>query len=450
MEKLNEIIEKANYCLNCKTKPCTTGCPLGNNIPDFIDCIKKGDYRKAYQILNETTVLQSICGRICPHNKQCQGKCVRGIKNDPVSIGELEAFIGDMAIKENWGIDKEKNMDNEIRQERITKNVEVENTNADKKIAVIGSGPAGLTCATFLAKKGYKVTIYEKHDKMGGLLRYGIPDFRLDRDVLDKQISRILDLGIEVIYEKKLGKDYNLEYLKKNYDAVFLAFGANISRKMNILGESLKGVFGGNELLESREHPNYNGKKVAVIGGGNVAMDVSRTIKRLGAERVYVVYRRAEEQMPAERKEIEDAKKEGVEFLFQHDVIKVKSKEDFDKNKDADNLSGQAVGSIECVKTKLIHKDGDDRLVPVDIEGSNFNVDVDYVVMAVGAEAESGLLNQLGVRLNKWGYIDVDENFMTSVPNVFAGGDLAGTKATVAWAARNGRDAADAICSIIK
>lgn len=307
----------------------------------------------------------------------------------------------------------------------------------DKTVAVVGSGPAGLTCAAFLARKGVKVTIYEKHDKLGGLLRYGIPEFRLDRDVLDKQIEKILDLGIEVVCGKALGVDYSLEDLRSRYDAVFLAFGANVSRKMNIPGEDLNGVFGGNELLESGKHPDYRGKKVAVIGGGNVAMDVSRTIKRLGADKVYVIYRRAEEQMPAERKEIDDAKAEGIEFLFQSNLVRISGT---DVSED-----GECVASVECVKTELVQKEGSDRLVPVDIDGSNFTLDMDYVVMAVGAEAEKSVLDRLGVELSNWGYIDVDENFMTSIPNVFAGGDLVGTNATVAWAARNGRDAAEEI-----
>ena len=318
----------------------------------------------------------------------------------------------------------------------------------EKKVAVVGSGPAGLTCAAFLAKKGVKVTIYEKHDKLGGLLRHGIPEFRLDKDVLDKQIDKILDLGIEAVCGKALGVDFILNDLLEEYDAIFLAFGANVSRKMNIPGEDLPGVFGGNELLEEGKHPDYSGKKVAVIGGGNVAMDVSRTIKQLGADKVYVIYRRAEEQMPAERKEIEDAKKEGIEFLFQNNLVKIngtkKNSGVSDAGFNASNDSGY-VESVECVKTELVQKEGSDRLVPVDIEGSNFTLDMDYVVMAVGAEAEKSVLDGLGVELNNWGYIDVDENFMTSIPNVFAGGDLIGTNATVAFAARNGRDAAEGI-----
>lgn len=332
----------------------------------------------------------------------------------------------------------------------------------DKKVAVVGSGPAGLTCAAFLARKGVKVTIYEKHDRLGGLLRYGIPEFRLDRDVLDKQIEKILDLGIEVVCGKALGVDYSLEDLRSRYDAVFLAFGANVSRKMNIPGEDLNGVFGGNELLESGKHPDYRGKKVAVIGGGNVAMDVSRTIKRLGADKVYVIYRRSEEQMPAERKEIDDAKAEGIEFLFQSNLVRINGtgvSEDGgrkvgDCNRETINDANvsndsDCVASVECVKTELVQKEGSDRLVPVDIDGSNFTLNMDYVVMAVGSEAEKSIVDGLGIELNNWGYIDVNENFMTSIPNVFAGGDLVGTNATVAWAARNGRDAAEEICKLI-
>ena len=416
MLDINDVKNKAEYCLNCKAKPCTKGCPLGNNIPDFIKCIKEERYVDAFNVLNETTVFEPICGRICPHFSQCQGNCVRGLKGDPVSIGELEAFIGDMAIENGWKIKKD-----------------LKNNN--KKIAVVGSGPCGLTCSAFLARKGYNVTIFEKHKKLGGLLRYGIPEFRLEKNILDKQIDKILELGIKTVTNKELGKDFTIEDLQEEYDAVFLAFGANISRKMNIPGEDLDGVYGGNELLENKNHPDYKNKKVAVIGGGNVAMDVSRTIKKLGAEKVYVIYRRAEEQMPAERKEILDAKKEGIEFLFQNNIVKING-----KNK---------VETIECIKTELVKKEGSDRLVPIDIENSNYTIDMDYIVMSVGAEADNKITSKLNLELNKWGNINVDENYMTSKQNVFAGGDIVGTNATVACAARNGRDAAEAISKVI-
>ena len=411
---IDEINEKANYCLNCKVKPCHKGCPLGNNIPDFIKCVKSGMYEDAYNVLLETTVLQSICGRICPHEKQCQGSCVRGIKSTPVSIGDLEAFVGDIAIKNNYKIKKT-------------------DINNGKKVAIIGGGPAGLTCAAFLAKSGFDVTIYEKHSKLGGLLRHGIPEFRLSKNLLDNAIQKILDLDINVICNKELGKDYNLNKLLQMYDAIFLSFGANISSKMNIPGENLEGVFGGNELIEHNLHPNYYGKNVVVIGGGNVAMDVARTVKHMGCSDVTIVYRRAEEQMPAERKEIEDAKLEGINFMFQTNVIKING-----------NAYG-SVNSIECVKTELVQKEGELRAIPINIENSNFSFETDYVMMAVGSHTESALVSSLGIELDKKGYIKTDDNFMTSIKGVFAGGDLIGTKSTVAWAARNGRDVAESI-----
>lgn len=270
----------------------------------------------------------------------------------------------------------------------------------------------------------------------GGILRHGIPEFRLDRDTLDKQIEKILNLGIEVKYGVSLGKDYVLEDLEKEYDAIFLAFGANISSKMGIQGEDLGGVYGGNELLENNTHPDYTNKKVAVIGGGNVAMDTARTIKRKGAEEVTVIYRRAEKQMPAERKEIEDAKREGVKFLFQTNIVKV--------------LGDQKIEKIECIKTELIKKEGETREVPVDIIGSNFEIPMDYVVMAVGSKVEEELVKSLGLELTPKGNIKIDENYMTSKNKVFAGGDLSGTKATVAWASRSGRDASIKIMEFLE
>ncbi|MBO6243099.1 MAG: FAD-dependent oxidoreductase, partial [Clostridia bacterium] len=275
---MENIMEKANYCLSCKIKPCSVkGCPLNNNIPEFIKCIKEKNYKEAYKILSETTVLPGVCGRICPHTKQCQGSCIRGIKGNPVSIGELEAFTYDMATKEGMTLlDCYKD---EIEQNKLNNN---------KKVAIIGGGPAGLTCSAFLAKAGFKVTIYEKYDYLGGLLVHGIPEFRLSKDIVAKTVKMILDLGVEVKYNHELGKNIILSDLEKEYDAIFLSFGANISSKMGVEGENLKGVYGGNELLEHNLHPNYEGKIVCVIGGGNVAMDCARTVKKLGAKNVKV------------------------------------------------------------------------------------------------------------------------------------------------------------------
>lgn len=416
----NDIQELTNYCLNCPAKPCSQkGCPLSNDIPTFIKFAKEGNLEEAYRTLSKTTVLGSICGRICPHQKQCQGSCVRGIKGEPVSIGEIEAYVFDYALEN--GLDK---------------NIEIEKVLQGKKIAVVGGGPAGLTASSFLARKGAKVTIYEKYKELGGILAHGIPEFRLPKEVLHKTIVSILNLGIEVKYESELGKNIDLEDLQSHYDAVFLAFGANIPSKMNIEGEDLKGVFGGNTLLELKNHPNYENKKVAIIGGGNVAMDCARTIKRQGAKQVVVIYRRSKLEMPAEEKEIQDAKTEGVEFLFQTNITKI--------------LGSSQVEKIECVKTKLIQKEGETRKVPVNIENSNYLIDMDYVVMCVGAKAEIAVLEGQKLPINKWNYLEVDEQNRVVGTNIFAGGDLVGTTSTVAWAARDGREVAGKIEKYLK
>ena len=415
---MKEINEKANYCLNCLTKPCENkGCPLENDIPNFIKAVKEQNYKKAYEILSETTVLSAICGRICPHTKQCEGSCVRGIKSEPVSIGELEAFVGDIAIKENYSLG--------------TPNRE----NANKKIAIIGGGPAGLTASAFLLKKGYSVTLFEKYNYLGGLLVHGIPEFRLPKEIVRQTIQKIIELGLQVRYNQELGKNLFLQQLEQEYDAIFLSFGANITTKMGVEGEDLQGVLGGNQLLEQQNHPDYKNKKVAVIGGGNVAMDCARTIKRLGAQEVKVIYRRAEEQMPAEVNEIKEAKEEGIEFLFQNNIVKI--------------LGESKVQQVELIKTELIQKEGETRKVPVNITDSNYIIDIDYIVMALGSKPDS-FVDSLGLELNKWGYINIDEKNRTSNPKIFASGDIAGTKGTVAWAARSGRDAAIAIIEYLE
>lgn len=409
-----EIREKTEYCLNCKVKPCSNkGCPLNNNIPEFIKQIKEEKYEDAYYTLCETTVLESICGKICPHEKQCQGSCIRGIKGEPVSIGRLEAYIGEMAIKNGYKIPK--NQDEKL--EKI-------------KVAVIGAGPAGLTCSAFFAKKGVNVTIYEKYDYLGGLLVHGIPEFRLKKEDVRQAIDKILELGIEVKYNQELGKNLSLEELEKSYDAIFLAIGANVSTKLGVDGENLDGVYGGNELLEYKNHPNYEGKVVIVNGGGNVAMDVARTINKMGAKKVYVTYRRSRAQMPAENKEVEDAINEGVEFLFQNSITKI--------------IGNNSVEKVELIKTELIQKPGETRLSPVNIENSNYEIKADIVVMAIGSKPEEVVRN-LGLELDKWGKIKVDENGKTSNSKIYAGGDLAGYNGTVAWAAKSGRIVADAI-----
>src|SRR5574344_705153 len=431
--------EIRKYCLNCINKPCSNnGCPLNNDIPTFIH---EKDYKKAFEILCKTTLLPAICGRICPHSKQCQGSCIRGIKGEPVEIGKIETIIGDASIRKGYKIQKD--IDEKLKK---------------KKVAVIGSGPSGLTCAGFLAKKGVHVTIFEKYNKLGGILTHGIPGFRLDRQIVDNTIKKILDLGINVEKNKELGKDFKLDDLYKFYDAVFISIGANepnITLKAenynkienynkdkieykckdssNIIqcDDSNNMILSANKLLELENYPDFKDKKVAVSGGGNVAMDTARTINHLGGK-VTVIYRRAEEQMPAERKEIEDAKNEGIKFLFKTNIKKVY----------------EDIKQIECIKTELVKKDGESRLSPIEIDGSNYKIDMDYVVIATGSKPEDKLINSF--KLNKYGYINVDEKGRTSIEKIYAGGDIVGEKATVAWASRSGRNAAEGIIEDLK
>ena len=410
-KKENYIHEKAKYCLNCKIKPCSSkGCPLNNDIPAFIEQVLLKNYKEAYKILTKTTILPAICGRICPHSKQCQGSCVRGIKGEPVGIGEIESFVGDWALENNCKIDKYEKQDLQ-----------------GKKIAVIGGGPAGLTVAAFLARRGANVTIYERYDYLGGLLVYGIPEFRLSKKIVKKSIEKILELGIEVKYNSILGENLNLQELKQEYDNIILAFGANVSSKMKIEGENLKGVYGGNELLEYNLHPEYEGKTVLVNGGGNVAIDVARTVKKLGANKVIVVYRRSRQEMPAEQKEIEDAIKDGVEFLFQNNILKI-----YGNGKDE-------VSGVELIKTELIKKEGETRLFPINIENSNYDIRADYVMMALGSHTDS-FVKTLGLELTSSGHIKTNEFGQTSDEKIYAIGDVAKNISTVAYAARSGRE----------
>ena len=388
----DNIKQKAEYCLNCKNPQCRTGCPLGNNIPAFIQKVKEDNLEEAYKILCETTAIPAICGRICPHQKQCQGKCIRGIKSEPVSIGEIEAYVGD------WALNNTNSLLN------CCKDIQEKN----KKVAVIGGGPSGLTAAVFLRKNGYKVTIYEKQKDLGGILKRGIPEFRLPNEIVEKTIEQILALGIDVQCEKELGRNLELANLEKEYDAIYLSIGANIPRKMAIEGEELEGVYGGNSLLENQNHPDYTNKKVAIIGGGNVAMDCARTIKRMGAEQVVVIYRRSEAEMPAESKEISDAKKEGVEFQFLNNIVKI--------------LGTNKVEKIECIKTELVQKEGETRKSPVNIENSNYILNMDYVVMAVGGEVDKDLIEKCNISTTTKKYVQVNENNQTSDEKVFAGG----------------------------
>lgn len=412
MKNIEKIKEISDYCLNCKIKPCQKGCPLGNDIPEFISKIKNEKYEEAFRVLEKTSVLFEVCGKICPHSKQCQGKCVRGIKGEPVQIGELEAFVGEYVNK------------NKLKLTKLE-------GKKPYKIAVIGSGPAGLTVTAYLAKRGYQVTIYEKEEQLGGILKYGIPDFRLEKSKVDNTVNRILELGVKSKCNMKLGQDMTIESLRKEYDAVFLGIGANLLRKMQIEGEEKNNVFAGNELLRTSNHPNYEGKSVIIIGGGNVAIDSARTVKRLGAKEVKILYRREEEQMPAEPNEIKKAKQEGIEFVYKTKVQKI--------------LGEDKVEQVECIKTMLVHKEGKTRLYPVDIPKSEFFKKVDYVILAIGAGTDKELIKEMGLELNEEDYIKIDENYMTNIEGVFAAGDTVGEIATVAWASRSGREAGKAI-----
>lgn len=411
MKKELEIKELADFCVSCVTKPCQLGCPLNNDITSFIKCVKNDDYEEAFKILSNTTVMPAICGRICPHEKQCQGSCVKRVSYEAVKIGNIESFIGDLAIENNWKI---------LKKDK-----------KNKKVLVVGSGPAGLTCAAFLAKEGYQVTMYEKHDYLGGLLYHGIPAFRLDKDLVKKSIDKILDLRIEVYTNMTLGKDFSLEEVKNKYDAIFLGIGANVSKMMEIPGENLVGVYGGNELLEKAVHPNYTDKKVFIVGGGNVAMDVARTVKRLGAKEVTILYRRDKENMSAEKIEIKETILDDVKFLYKTKLVKI--------------LGKDKVQRIECIKTKL-----NDEEKYVDVEDSNFVLDADYVMMAIGSKADDDVLNILGLERKENGYLSTNDTDQTSDEKVFAAGDLTGTKSTVAWACRKGRDAAYSIMEYLE
>lgn len=413
---MSEIENMKEYCLNCKNKPCQTGCPLSNDVPNFINANSMED---AIEILYNTTILSSICGRICPHEKQCQGKCTRNLTNKkPVSIGEVEAAIGDYALENNIPIP-----------------MEIDGKLINKKVAVVGGGPSGLVCSSFLARKGIKVTIYDKHEKLGGLLRYGIPDFRLPKEIVDKTIEKIVEQGIEVRTNQELNKDFTITELSDKYDAVVLAIGANIHSKAHIENEDSSNVYGANEMLESGNYPDFKGKKVAVLGGGNVAMDAARTIIRKNAKEVYIIYRRSEEQMPAEKEEIALAKEDGIKFLFLNNIISVEKER------------------IKCIRTKLVEKEGESRPVPINIEGSEYYIPMDIVVLATGSQTDKNALEN--IELDDRGYIKIDENrkaILTngSKSNIFAAGDVSGDKATVAFAARGGKDAAEEIIKYLK
>lgn len=407
---MNNIKKLASNCEKCVTKPCQIGCPLNNDIPGFINEIKNNNYENAFNILKETTILMPICGRVCPHLRQCEGSCVKGVSYNHVEIGKLEAFIGDLWTNKEW----------KLKAPRKT----------NYKVAVIGAGPSGLTAAYFLRMNGIKVTIYEKHYYLGGLLYNGIPEFRLPKRIVKKVTNRIIKLGIKVKYNKELGRNLDLSKLKKEYDAIYIAIGANSSNKMNIPGEELKCVYGANELLESNKRLRYKGKTVIISGGGNVSMDIARTVKRLGAKKAIIVYRREENKLSADLEEVLAAKKDGVSLLCSHNIIAIHGR--------------RKVKEVELVKTEYKTPEGESSPKVVNIPNSNYKIKANYVIMAIGSH-QTKVVDELPLEKNLQGRIKIDGSGRTSDKKIFSGGDVAGTKGTVAWAARAGRNAAFAI-----
>jgi len=435
MQKYEEIKKLAERCLDCPTKPCVKACPLHNNIPEFIKYVKENNIKKAYEILSETTVMPSVCGRVCPHYKQCMGSCVCRFKGDAVEIGKIETFIGDYAIENDL---YSENIETNWIPMQATTNIHEHSQkmkhghSQSYTIAIIGAGPAGLTAAAFLAKKGHSVTIFEQNNYLGGLLVHGIPEFRLNNKILNDTIQNILNLGIHVSLNAKFGKDIFLEDLVQSFDYVILSFGANSSIKTHVPGEELYGVFGANELLEFKLHPEYLNKSVIIVGGGNVAMDSARLIKKMGAREVIIAYRRGLEDMPAEHKEVESAKSEGVNFLFNTNIVSI--------------LGDNKVEEVELIKTELVESERNTKY-PVNIPNSNFKLKTDFVVMAIGSTTDKAIINTIlnHVEISPKGYVITNKNYKTSNPKVFAIGDLIGMKQSIAWASRSGRDVAELI-----
>lgn len=426
-------IDEANRCLNCKHKPCMQGCPVSVKIPEFIAFVAEGKFEEAYQKIKETNALPAICGRVCPQEKQCESKCVRGIKNEPVAIGRLERFVADYHMN------------------HVEDKIEVPKQNG-KKVAVVGSGPSGLTVAGDLAKKGYAVTIYEAFHTAGGVLMYGIPEFRLPKDIVQKEISNLKAMGVDIETNVVIGKTLTVDELLEDmgFDAVYIGSGAGLPHFMGIDGESLNGVYSANEfltrinLMKGYKFPDYDtpvyvGKKVAVLGGGNVAMDAARSAKRLGAEDVYIVYRRGREELPARAEEVFHAEEEGIEFKLLQNPTKILGNED-----------GWVKG-MEIIKMELGEPDESGRRRPVPIEGSEEVIDVDTVVVAIG-QTPNPLIRKTtkGLETNRRGCIVADDTGKTSKDHVYAGGDVVTGAATVILAMGAGKAAAEAIDNELK
>lgn len=421
-----DALKEAQRCLQCKDSPCVEGCPVNIDIPAFISLIKEREFDKAIRKVKEKNNLPGACGRVCPQETQCELYCVMGKKFEPVGIGRLERFVADWEMKKR--IEPPKKLDLN-----------------GKKVAIVGSGPAGLTCAGDLAKLGYQVTVFESLHKLGGVLVYGIPEFRLPKKVVEVEVNYIKGLGVEMKTDYVIGKILSIEELLQEYDAVFIGTGAGLPSFLGIPGENLNGVYSANEyltrsnLMKAYLFPEYDtpikkGKRVAVVGAGNVAMDAARTALRLGAEKVYIVYRRSETEMPARKEEIEHAKEEGIEFMLLTNPVRIMG----DKN--------YWVNQMECIRMELGEPDESGRRRPVPVPGSEFIIDVDIVIIAIG-QNPNPLVPQAtkDLKIGKHGNLVVDENGRTSLERVWAGGDIATGAATVIAAMGAGKKAAEDI-----
>lgn len=414
---MKEVLTLANDCLNCKVKPCSMkGCPIKTNIPEFINMVKEENYEDAYKILQENNLFSYICSLVCPQEEQCEGSCVKSVKSNPVHIGNLEKAVNQWAIKNNYEYKIEKKESN------------------GKKVAIVGAGPAGLACSIELLKEGFSVDIYEKDKLPGGILVYGIPDFRLAKSIVEDLINKIKNLGANFITEKELGKDILLEEVSKEYDAVFLGIGATKSTTYSLSEDEINGVYKSDEFLKAYNENQFinNLGKVVVIGGGNVAMDSARAAVKMGAEEVKILYRRDRKHMPAREVELDDAIKDGVKFK---ELVRVIS---------ADTENGN-IKNVNCIETEIIDGKAVDKQ---DVE--NYKEEANTVVFAIGLKPDKNLLQNQGVELDDWGYVKIDENGKTNLENVYAGGDNTESKATVCRALAAGKKAAQGIIKNIK